>query len=103
MTGQPSTGVRSLIGIGTPANGDGSSRPFAISSPSLRALGTRLVVVAPDDRVQMRVEAVDALERGVDELERAHLLRAHRRGGVECGRELIVESAMDNQVTPAAG
>ena len=89
MTGQPCTGVRSFIGIGTPANGGRSESPFAISSPSLRATRARLLVVAPDHRVQRRVEAVDALEGGVDELEGAHLVLAHRRGGIDSGRELI--------------
>ena len=80
MTGQPSNGVRSFIGIGTPANGGRSTSPFAISSPSLRATVARLLVVAPDHRVDRRVEPVDALEGGVHELERAHLaLRAPPR------------------------
>ena len=40
----------------------------------LARLGAGLVVVAPDHRVQRRVEAVDALQGGVDELERTHLV-----------------------------
>ena len=90
MTGHPSTGVRSLIGIGTPANGGRSSAPVGDVVAELLRFGAGVVVVAPDDRVDGRVEAVDRRSRAASTSSRGLTFFAANCGSsVECGRELI--------------
>jgi len=47
--------------------------------------GARLVVVAPDDRVERRVELVDSGQARVEQLNGGELTCAQRRGVVESG------------------
>ena len=77
---------RSLIGIGTPRNG--ASSPAASRSSAARAAATRLVVVAPDDRVERRVALVDGGQARVEQLH---------------GRELPARSAPASSVAGEDG
>ena len=53
MTGQPSTGVRSLMGMGTPAKGPRLDHAAHQGVGQGLGLGPGLVVVAPDDGVEV--------------------------------------------------
>ena len=53
--------------------------------PEALGLGPGLLVVAPDDRVELRIALVDAPEAGVEHLERAHVHGPDGRGDVEGG------------------
>ena len=69
--GSPSTAEsRSLNRIGTPRNGPSGSGP--------RGLRACLVVERVDDRVELAVQLLDAVDRGVDELERVTPRRVGR-------------------------
>ena len=63
-----------LIAIGTPANGRSSPGPTASAAASAR------IGVDVDERVDLAVERLDALERGLDELAGGDLAAAHQRG-----------------------
>ncbi len=71
------------MGSGTPANGGRSSTPTAILSPSLLASPLRVLVVPPDHRVEGGIAFVDALQAGIQDLERAHIHGPNGRGDFE--------------------
>ena len=73
------------MGSGTPANGGRSSAPTAILSPSLLASPRGLLVVPPDHRVEGGIAFVDALQAGIQDLERAHIHGPDGRGDFEGG------------------
>ena len=66
MTGQPATGVRSLIGSGTPRNG--ALLAGREATVGVGGGGARVLVVAPDHRVQLRVARVDGGDASVEQL-----------------------------------
>ena len=78
--GSPSTlQNRSLNKVGTPRNGP---------SGSSRAAAARRVEQRVDDRVELGVDLLDVVDRGVDELERRRVTLANELGlggGVELG------------------
>ena len=86
VTGQPATGVRSLIGSGTPRNGALPRRPPAGGRPSAAAARAGLVV-APDDRVQLGVALVDRGEAGVEQLDRGELARRSAAASSSAGED----------------
>ena len=68
-------------GVGDGVLHRGTGRPGTGRRAGARVRrGTGLVVHAVDHRVQLRVEPLDAGDRGVDQLERRHLLRAQQLG-----------------------
>ena len=77
----PATARLSLIAIGTPANGrvsPGATASAAASAPS---------AVDVHERVELRVERLDALERRAHQLARADLPGAHELGELQRGCE----------------
>ena len=75
----PSTGMLALIAIGTPANGRVVARLDLVGGRQ-RPLGVDL-----DERVQLAVERLDPLQRGLGELARGQLAAAHAGGKVDAG------------------
>ena len=77
----PATARLFLIATGTPANGRASP------GRDRGGRGACALVIDVDERVDLRLERVDAPQRRVHELERRQLARAHER------RELVRRAA----------
>ena len=82
--GHPATGLRSLIGRGTPKNGGRSATSLVATTSAARlARAAHLVVGAMAERVERPVELVDALEVEVRHLDGADLLAADGGGELD--------------------
>ena len=101
VTGQPATGVRSLIGIGTPRNG--ALLAGGEAAVGLARGGAGLLVVAPGDRVQLRVELVDGRQAGVEQLHRGELARGAAPRRARAPRRTGPRSAMRATLPGCAG
>ena len=82
----PAVSLRSLIEIGTPRNGGRSPPPRRRASAS-RAATARLIGRDRQERVELRVEPLDARECRLDQLCGRHVTAPDARGLLERGRE----------------
>ncbi len=88
----PAVSFRSLIEIGTPWNG-GSSAPSPRAFSATPSGVEREVRRNREVRAEPRIDALDALQVELGELDGRHLAPAHHRGLIECRdeREIVCE------------
>ena len=79
VVGVPTRSMFSFTVIGTPCNG-----PVGLGPVGRVGSGPRLVREHDRDRIDRRVDGLDACEVGVDDLPARHLLGADHRRELEC-------------------